>query len=163
MIVVSDTGPLRYLILIEEISLLRSLYGQIAIPPAGRSELSQPNTPIPVRLWIQSLPSWIDVRSPGLPLTKFPSKLGLGESEAIALALELDADAMLTDDHAARIETLRRQVPVLGTLGILDLAAEQGLVDFPLAVEKLLATNFRASFKLIQFFLDRDAARGTKN
>ena len=40
MIVIADTGPLRYLILIEEISLLRSLYGQITIPPAVRSELS---------------------------------------------------------------------------------------------------------------------------
>jgi len=51
---------------------------------------------------------------------------------------------------------------VLGTLGILDLAAEQGLVDFRAAVGKLLATNFRAGSKLIQYFLERDAARGTK-
>ena len=103
------------------------------------------------------------MQSPRLPLPKFPLKLGLGECEAIALALELDADAMLTDDHAARTETLRRQVPVLGTLGILDLSAEQGAVDFPMAVRKLMATNFRAGSQLIQFFLDRDAARRTKN
>lgn len=162
MIVVADTGPLRYLMLVEEISLLRTLYGQITIPLAVRTELSQPNTPIPVRLWIQNLPGWIEVRSPGLPLPTFPLKLGLGEREAIALALELGADAILTDDHAARTEALRRQVPVLGTLGILDLAAEQGLVDFRVAVGKLLATNFRAGSKLIQYFLERDAARGTK-
>ena len=49
--------------------------------------------------------------------------------------------------------------PVEGTLGILDLAAEHGLADFSDAVGRLMQTNFRASGKLIQFFMDRDARR----
>ena len=75
------------------------------------------------------------------------------------MAEELDADALLVDDEAARIEASRRNIPIQGTLGILDLAAEHGLADLPDAIQRLQGTNFRASRKLIQFFLDRDAQR----
>jgi predicted nucleic acid-binding protein len=85
--------------------------------------------------------------------------LGLGEREAIALAEELDADALLVDDEAARIEAQRRHIPIQGTLGILDLAAEHGLIDMPDAIQRLLQTNFRASKKLVDFFLARDVRR----
>jgi len=57
------------------------------------------------------------------------------------------------------MEAVNRNIPVQGTLGVLDLAAEHGLVDFENAVEKLRKTNFRASKKLIQFFSERDAQR----
>jgi predicted nucleic acid-binding protein len=159
MIVIADSGPLRYLVLIEEASLLNVLYGGIVIPPGVVSELTQPDTPQSVRIWMEQLPEWIAVRSPGLPLPIFPSSLGLGEREAIALAEELNADALLVDDEAARIEASRRNIPIQGTLGILDLAAEHGFSDLFDAIRRLQSTNFRASRKLIQFFLDRDAQR----
>ena len=57
------------------------------------------------------------------------------------------------------MEAARRKIPVQGTLGILDLAAEHDFIDFSKALNKLMRTNFRASTKLIQFFLDRDALR----
>jgi predicted nucleic acid-binding protein len=162
MFVVADTGPLRYLILIEEIQLLRSAYGRIAVPAGVLNELSQPKTPALVRAWMGNLPDWMEVRSLGSAPSQFPLKLGLGEREAITLAQQLVADALLTDDFAARTEALRRQIPVLGTLGVLDMAAEQGLVDFRTVLGKLMVTNFRAGSKLIQFFLDRDTIRRTK-
>lgn len=159
MVVIADSSPLRYLVLIEEVRLLHILYGNIVIPPGVVNELTQLDTPEAVRLWIEHRPEWIVVRSPRLLLSTLPSALGLGECEAIALAEELGADALLVDDEAARIEASRRKIPVQGTLGILDLAAEHGLADMPGAVQRLQNTNFRAGRKLIQFFLDRDAQR----
>jgi predicted nucleic acid-binding protein len=159
MIIIADSSPLLYLVLIEEVHLLAVLYGSIMIPPGLVSELTQPDTPETVRLWMEQCPEWIVVRSPHLPLPVFPSNLGLGECEAIALAEELDADALLADDEAARIEASRRDIPIQGTLGILDLAAEHRLADMPGAIQRLRHTNFRASKKLIQFFLDRNAQR----
>jgi predicted nucleic acid-binding protein len=159
MIVVADSSPLRYLILIEEWRLLPLLFADILTSPGVITELSQPDTPLPVRVWIERLPAWIAVRSPRTPLPAFPFQLGVGECEAIALVEELSADALLADDGAARREASRRQIPVQGTLGILDLAAQNGFVEMPVALDKLLSTNFRASRKLIQFFLDRDARR----
>lgn len=163
MIVVSDSSPLRYLILIEQIHLLPVLYDDIFVPPGVINELTQPDTPLSVRNWVGRPPAWITVRSPRPPLPSFTLQLGLGECEAIALAEQIGADALLADDGSARREAARRRIPVQGTLGILDLGAERGLVELPGALSNLLSTNFRASGRLIQFFLDRDARRRAGN
>ena len=159
MIVIADSSPLRYLVLIQEVHLLPILYDTIVLPPGVVGELTQKNSPSPVRLWMEHLPEWVTVKQPRFPLPLFPSGLDLGEREAIALAEELAADVLLADDGAARHEAARRNIPVQGTLGILDLAAEHDLADFSDAVRRLMQTNFRASGKLIQFFMDRDAQR----
>lgn len=159
MIVIADSSQLRYLVLIEEVGILSALYGTIVIPSSVFQELTQRDTPQPVCFWMKDLPPWAIVKTPSMPDPAFPTVLGIGEREAIALAEELAADLLLADDGAARLEAGRRNIPVQGTLGILDLAAEHDLVDFEIAVEKLMGTNFRASSKLIQFFLDRDIRR----
>jgi hypothetical protein len=45
------------------------------------------------------------------------------------------------------------------TLGILELAASNGLLDLPAALDCLLGTNFRVSPKLVDKLLERDANR----
>jgi predicted nucleic acid-binding protein len=40
MIVVADSGPLHYLILLEQVDLLRRFYRQVLVPEAVASELS---------------------------------------------------------------------------------------------------------------------------
>lgn len=159
MIVIADSSPLRYLVLIEEVHLLPALYRRIVVPPGVVAELSQPDTPQPVRIWMEHLYDWVTIQSPRTPLPDFPTNLGVGERQALALAEELIADVLLADDEAARLEAGRRKIPVQGTLGILDLAAEHHLADLPDAMQKLRSTNFRASKKLIDFFLERDALR----
>jgi predicted nucleic acid-binding protein len=52
-----------------------------------------------------------------------------GEIAAIALATSLPADLLLMDDRKAVITRLKG-LRVTGTLGVLDVAAERGLVDF---------------------------------
>ena len=163
MIVIADSGPLRYLIAIDQIRLLPLLYGSIVIPPSVVNELTQTATPQSVRIWMDNLPEWVSVKSPQGSAPVFPSILGPGEREAIALAEELAADVLLVDDEGARSEAARRNIPVQGTLGTLDLAAEHGfLVDLPEAIQRLRNTNFRASEKLFEFFLERDALRTTR-
>ena len=160
MIVIADSGPLRYLIVIEHVDLLPLLYGNIVIPRGVIDELTHTAAPESVRLWMGKLPEWVAIRSPQEMLSGLSSALGLGEREAIALSEELAADVLLVDDEAARFEAEKRKIPVQGTLGILDLAAEHGfLADLPGALEKLRDTNFRASKRLFNFFLDRDARR----
>jgi predicted nucleic acid-binding protein len=45
MIVIADSGPLRYLIFIDQIGLLPLLYGRIVIPREVMRELTQTATP----------------------------------------------------------------------------------------------------------------------
>jgi predicted nucleic acid-binding protein len=42
MIVIADTGPINYLILIQEIQILPVLYGQILVPASVCDELKHP-------------------------------------------------------------------------------------------------------------------------
>jgi predicted nucleic acid-binding protein len=41
MIVIADSGPVRHLIVIEQIHLLPALYGRILFPPGVANELTQ--------------------------------------------------------------------------------------------------------------------------
>jgi len=85
--------------------------------------------------------------------------LGAGECEAITLAEELKADALLVDDWAARREAERRKVSIQGTLGLLSLAAERGLIDLGEAIGRLRTANFRASEGLLRLMIERDRDR----
>ena len=51
MVVVADTSPINYLVLIGQIDLLTRLYTRILIPPAVLAELKHPLAPKPVRNW----------------------------------------------------------------------------------------------------------------
>jgi predicted nucleic acid-binding protein len=153
MIVVADTSPVNYLILIDQIHVLQALFGQVVIPGAVHAELVAPRTPQPVRLWAQSPPDWLEIRTPSSPLPNFAPKLGRGEVEAIALAEELTAQTLIIDETAGRREAERRGLVVIGTLGILRNAHSAGLLDLHGAVDRLLTTSFRADPALIAILL----------
>ena len=128
MIVVSDTGPLNYLALIGHLDVLPALYGQVVVPPAVVSELSRPSSPEPVRKLLKSAPSWLIVgQAPAADQNL--SGLGDGEQQAITLAQSLHADLLLCDDKDARDAAQRKALLVIGTLGILQEAARNGLLN----------------------------------
>ena len=157
MIVVADTTPLNYLVLIDEAHLLPRLFGDVLIPPAVFEELRDPETPPGVQAWLRAVPSWLKMR----PLSSQPDPeldyLDDGEREAITLAEELHADQLLLDETDARREAARRRLPFIGTLGILRKAAHLNLVDLPSALARLQQTTFHVHPDLIQSLLDEDA------
>jgi predicted nucleic acid-binding protein len=159
MSVVSNTTPLNYLVLINEAEVLREIYGRIVIPQAVIDELQHDETPAIVRRWIANRPEWLEVRQISIAGDVALEELGAGEREAIALAEQLGASAIILDERAARQEASRRGLPVTGTLGVLDKAAERGLLDLGEAFGLLQQTTFRASQELYQRFLDRAVER----
>ncbi|MCA2623292.1 MAG: hypothetical protein IM507_03890 [Microcystis sp. M20BS1] len=52
MIVVSDTSPICYLLLIDQIMILQKLYELVVIPEAVADELKASESPSIVRNWI---------------------------------------------------------------------------------------------------------------
>ena len=158
--VVTDTGPPHYLLLIGEIALLPRLFGQLFMPGAVHAELSHPRAPSLVRDWITSGPSWLQViATPPVETLPFPS-LDDGERAAIALAEERRANLILMDDRAGVMVARGRGFAVVGTLGVLDLAARRGLVDPPLALARLKATNFRVRAEVIDAVVARYRGEG---
>jgi predicted nucleic acid-binding protein len=159
MIVISDSSPLNYLILIGQADLLQKLYGNVLIPPAVYNELQRENTPLSVRKWMAQPPPWLKIHHSAISPDSTLDRLDLGEREAIALAEELRADAILIDERDGRRVAEQRHLTVIGTLQILDTAAESGLIDLPTILGELQATTFRISTRLLKIFLDRDAGR----
>ena len=154
MIVVSDTSPICYLLLIGEIELLPQ-YGQVLIPQAVQQELAGGRSPAVVQAWIGQPPEWLVIQTVNIPSDSDLANLDLGERAAIVLALATKANLIVIDDLLGRQVARLRQLRVTGLLGILDEAARQKLVDFPEAIARLQQTSFRASSQLIQSLLQR--------
>jgi predicted nucleic acid-binding protein len=160
MIVIADTSPLNYLVLIGEAEILERLYGRVVVPEAVWRELQHPEAPAPVAEWIAHRPLWLEVRKTNSPPDAGLRLLGEGERPAILLAQEYRAEALLLmDEGRGRREASRRNLRITGTLGVLSDAASHGWLDLPVALERLRRTSFRAPTGLLQSFLDRDAMR----
>src|SRR5882672_4497247 len=113
MIVVADTSPINYLILIGEIEILTKMYGTVVIPCAVREELPRPSAPEMVRNWTNQLPIWLEVHTPVNAADASLATLDPGERDAIILASELKADQLIVDDRQGRHEAEKRGIPVI--------------------------------------------------
>lgn len=157
MLVVSDATPINILVRIELIEVLPRLFGEILVPPAVVRELSNPRAPEPLRSWIAGPPGWFKIKAPALVASAM--EIGAGEREAIALAAEYKADLLLIDDLEARRHALRLGLRITGTIGVLELADAKGLASLPSAVERVRATDFKVSSKILDEALARHRAR----
>jgi len=101
-LVVADTGPINYLVLIGAIEVLPKLFQQVLVPAAVCNELSHADAPPPVRAFISKVPARLEIRpDPDRgDDTAMDAALDEGERAAIALATSIGADLILMDDRA---------------------------------------------------------------
>ena len=159
MLVVADTGPPHYLVLIGVIDLLPKLFGRVVLPEVVRDGLLHARAPEAVRQWISAPPPWIEfAASPAVGDLSFP-EIGPGERAAIALAVSRRADLVLMDDRLGVATASAAGLRVIGTIGVLDRLAMRGLVDLPSAVARLRATNFRYRPELLDALLAQYEAK----
>ena len=147
MLVIADSSPLIVLVNIGHIDVLPTLFGEIVIPPAVATEIASTNRPDAVRQFAAVPPFWLKVQAPSAVLTM--AELHPGESEAISLAMEIHADLVLIDERKAYREAVARKLNVVGTVGGLERAANQGILGLTEAFEKLKKTDFWISHKLL--------------
>jgi predicted nucleic acid-binding protein len=124
MIVVADASPFVVLVAIGHVDVLPTFFREVLIPPEVASELASSKCPTEVRAFIATPPPWLRILAP----SSFKSIPGLdaGETAAIALAAELNAGRLLIDDYRGRKAATKRGLRVVGTVGVLELAAEMG-------------------------------------
>ena len=161
MVVIADSSPLHYLILIDAADVLRALFGVVKIPEAVFKELQHKNAPAKVAAWLSRRPPWLHVEQTFAepPDAEF-SQLGEGERAAIRLALEQGPEALLLiDELKGRRVAEGRGIRFMGTLGVLERAAASGQIDLPAMVERLLQTNIRISPALLKALLDENSRR----
>jgi predicted nucleic acid-binding protein len=153
-IVVADTGPINYLVLIGHIDVLALLFKKVVLPDVVRDELMDSHAPHEVRNWIAAPPAWLEIRP--APFVNDVSSAGLddGEMAAIALAIEIHADLLLMDDRRGVRTARSKGFKVAGTLAILVMAARRGLLDLASALDSLKQTSFHYRQELLDQLLD---------
>ena len=79
-----------------------------------------------------------------------------GESESVILYKELNADFLLIDDKKARKIAENFDIKCIGTLGILSVAKDKGLIDDLRPIFKTFLQNDRYySIELLNKLLER--------
>jgi len=157
--VVADTSPLVALSAAGRLDLLPAMWPSVVVPPAVHSELTiRPGEWVAARgirqafgreTWLTLAPV-VDVRALSRPAS---AKLGRGEIEVIALAKSMGVQALI-DDYEARLFAQQCGVPVVGTLGVLALARQQGLLDkAEPVIQAMLAAGIYLGPVLVENFL----------
>jgi len=158
-LVVSDGTPLNILIRIAKIDLLPAFFETVVVPKSVVEEMSSPSTPAVVRSWLATAPPWLVVRTPTKAVDA-SERRHRGERDAIALALEIMADAILLDEFKARAHAQELGLITIGTVGILERAADAGLLkDLAVVYQQLRESDFHVSEHLLVESLERNLAR----
>src|SRR5712675_1180286 len=107
MIVVSDTSPLNYLVLIDLQHILPELFERILIPEAVREELQSAGAPEAISRFMAATPTWLEIRQVS-DVDPELQHLDRGEREAITLAASLAAGSVLIDERKGRLAARER-------------------------------------------------------
>ncbi len=145
MIVIADTSPLNYAVMIGVADALFGLYGQIVVPAAVHRELTSSGAPAALRFWAQDHRDRISVREVNLPDDPELRCLDPGEAQAIFLAQQTPNSLLIIDERDGRAEARRRGINITGLLGVIRDGAIRGYLDFEDALRKLKETDFRLS------------------
>ncbi len=138
-VIISDTSCLILLDKIQELDLLRKLYGQIITTRIVAEEFGG------------QLPEWVIIRNPNNVKNQLILEMSLdkGEASAIALAMEEVECLFIIDELKGRKIAKQLGFAITGTLGLIIEAKSSGHIAFvrPL-LDKIKQTNFRLSEQL---------------
>lgn len=143
-VVIADTSCFILLDKINQIDLLRKVFGSVTTTEIIANEFTKP------------LPSWVSIQTG--TNQKYAQLLEIeidkGEASAIALALEKDFPLLILDDAKARKLASRIGLDFTGTLGIFLKAKDLGIIsNVRQLLEEIQRTNFRFSEKVMSEIL----------
>ncbi len=137
--IISDTSCFIILSKIEELNLLKSVYGQIITTSDIVEEFGE------------KLPDWVIVQNVADKSRQRILELQIdrGESSAIALALEIQNSTLILDDFKARKIAQQLGISFTGTIGVIIKAKLNGIIpSIKPYLEKIKETNFRISAEI---------------
>lgn len=151
MIVISDTSPLILLDKVGHLWILGNLFNKVLIPPAVDSEWLRPGGYI--------TPEWLSVvqLSPEAENTArdLATQIDRGEAEAIALYTVRQTNFVLIDDLHGRRFAKSMDVAVIGTLGIITAAKQQGIIkDLKTVLDALKNNRFYITDEVLKKALE---------
>lgn len=126
MIVIADSSALVALSVCDGVLLLDQLFGEVKVPQAVYDEVCITGKPEskPLAAYLQGRVCDVLVN---IHIEKM-NGLGKGELAAIGLYKQLSADLLLIDDARAKKVAYLNNLEVMGSLGVLLLAKQKGLI-----------------------------------
>ncbi len=150
-----DTSPLCYLHRAGILHVLPAIFGRVIVPGQVVAELSagrEHGHDLPEPLFLP----WADVRTvlPLSPELESFGRLDAGERAVLTLALAMPGSVAIIDDLPARRVAKSLGVNVTGTLHVIVVAKQRGLVPAvrPL-LDRLQELKFRVSADLLDHVL----------
>ncbi len=152
-LVISDSGPIFSLAIIDKLQVLDALFDEICVPQAVWEELSRDKKTEQYSKIIGYFEGKVKKIS---GFNKLTFVMDYGESESVILYKELNADYLLIDDKKARAIAENFGIQCIGTIGILSIARDKGIIDElkPL-FESFLKNNRFYSLKLLNAILKK--------
>ncbi len=143
--IIGDSSALVALSIMDRLDLLEEIFGEIYIPQAVYNEVAITNKPQSMKLKVFLADKVVSVE---LDIGKMG--LGQGELEAITLYKKMDADFLLIDDRRAKNFAKLNGLNVIGSLGVMILAKEKGIIAFiSNDLKKLIGSSLFISQDLI--------------
>ena len=129
-VIIADAGPLIAFAGVDRLSLLRSLFTDIHITGSVKAECLAKAGADAQRIIAALDEGWLV----SVPITKslppLSPSLGVGESDSIRFASKApDESLLIMDDRLARRYALQKRLNIVGTVRLLDLAEQCGLIE----------------------------------
>jgi len=155
--VIVNSTPIILLSNINQLELLKQIYGEITIPQAVFDEVTA--KPDSACQNLRNHLDWIKVESIKNPLQKkmYEAKLHDGEVEVMILAQEdPKAELVILDDNSAKKTAKFLELTVTGTLGVLIKAKKLQLIEKvkPL-MDALIANGFFLTQNIYDMILEQ--------
>lgn len=144
--IITDASCFILLDKIDGLFILEKLYKQVFTTPEIAAEYGK------------RLPSWVNVQAVINRdlLYTYADLVDIGEASALALAAEVLLPSLILDDLKARKLADELNLEFTGTLGVLILAKQNGIIPALLPYfEKIKKTDFRISANFLKILLDK--------
>ncbi|MCR9099167.1 MAG: DUF3368 domain-containing protein [bacterium] len=125
-LVISDSGPIFSLAVIDKLSILEVVFDEIAIPKAVWEEITKDKETEYYDRIAGFFKDRVRIISGFNELTFV---MDYGESESVVLYREINANYLLIDDKKARRIAENLGINCIGTIGVLSVAKDKGLVE----------------------------------
>ena len=152
-LVIADAGPIFSLAIIDKLELLNQLFDEIKISKAVWEEITLDKSTEFYYIIEQFFkPKVLNIKG----FNELTFVMDYGESESVVLYKELNADFLLIDDKKAREIAENFDIKCIGTLGLLAVAKDKGLINELRPIFKTFLENNRYySVKLLNKLLEK--------
>ena len=153
-IVITDSSPVFSLAVADCLWVLEDLFDSASIPEAVWEEITKDKTSA---YYFRIFSFFKDKKHKISGFNDLSFIMDYGESESIILYKELNADFLIIDDKKARKIAQNIGVNCIGTIGVLSIAKERGLIKELNPIFKNLLNNKRFySIELLNAILEKN-------